>query len=137
MGDNAVKSRPSRVGGGTMPAANGGPCSQRSNRHAQIAEWGDSYGLSPPGFDPIVSKCSQARQDFAVFCAVGRFLAADDVVGVTDPKALDLDVSRPGFGESFDSVRREYEVYVERAVLELDKVLTPLDVLDLMGRQTI
>ncbi len=29
-----------------MPAANGGPCSQRSNRHAQIAEWGDSYGLS-------------------------------------------------------------------------------------------
>ena len=54
---------------------------------------------------------------------------------MTDGKTFYVDMTLPGVFEPFDSVRREDEVQVKRAVLELNKILSALDLIRLVVGQ--
>ena len=57
---------------------------------------------------------------------MGGFLAGDDVVGVAHGKSIHLNPPPPRVLESLDAVRCEDEVDVKRTVLQLDEVLSAL-----------
>src|SRR5262245_15373929 len=84
---------------------------------------------------PVVAKGEQAREGFAVLGAIRRLLAGNDVIEAAHGKALDVHVASPGLIEGLDSVRRENQVEVEWAVLQLNEVLAPADLRDLLGGQ--
>jgi hypothetical protein len=60
---------------------------------------------------PVISESPQPRERFPIFCPVGRFFARDDVYVL----------------EPLDAIRREHEIEVERAVLQLYEVLATND----------
>ena len=84
---------------------------------------------------PILAEGAQSRQRFAVSGTICRNLAGDDVVRVANVETFHLDVPPPRILETLDAVRREYQVEIERAILELDKILAPLDLGDLLAGQ--
>src|SRR5439155_23716704 len=67
--------------------------------------------------EPILTERSQAGQRFLVFLAIGRRLAGDDIVDVTDGKPFYLHVPLPGCGETLDTIGGKDKVQVEGAVL--------------------
>src|SRR5262249_50899182 len=88
------------------------------------------FSRLPP--QPIFAKRFQPRQRFAVLSPSSRFFARDDVVEMTDRKAFDLNFPLPRILEPFDAIRGKNEVEIERAVLELHKILAPLDMFGLL-----
>src|SRR4051794_41151375 len=46
---------------------------------------------------------------------------------MADGKSFDIDVTRPGIVETFDSIRGEDQVEIKRAVLELNEILASDD----------
>jgi len=70
-----------------------------------------------------IAEGPQTWKRFAVFRTIGRFLTGDDVVDVTNRKALYFNAAFPRIGESLDTVRSVDNIHVERTILELHKVL--------------
>ena len=82
---------------------------------------------------PIVEKRGQTWERFAFFGAVGGDLARDDVGGMTDRKALDIDATSPRVDEPFDAVRGKDQIEVEGTVLQLDDAVPASDIGRLRG----
>lgn len=74
-------------------------------------------GMAP--LCPILAERPEPRQRFAVLLPVGCGFAGDDVVNVADGKAFLFHPPPPRVLESFDAVRRENQVQIERSVSEL------------------
>ena len=66
----------------------------------------------------------QSRQRLTVFGTAGRFLAGDDVIDMTDRKALHLDMPPPCIFKPLDAIRRENQIEIEWAVLKLNEILS-------------
>ena len=81
--------------------------------------------------DPVVAEGSKARKALAILDAIRRCLAGDDVIGMADGEAFNIDVPRPGIVETLDPIWCEHKIEIERAVAELDEVLAQLDLMAL------
>jgi hypothetical protein len=75
----------------------------------------------------VGSERFQSRKRFAILLSVGGSFAGDDVVYVTNWKAIDINMPPPGVGKSVDSVWRKDQIEIERAIFELDEILSTLD----------
>src|SRR5438045_3815583 len=82
---------------------------------------------------PVVAKRPQAGKALTVLLSVGCDLARDDVVDVAHRKPFDVDVPGPRVLETLDSVRREDQVEIVGAILELNEVLPANDLIFLFG----
>lgn len=76
---------------------------------------------------PVVEKRLQAWQALSVLGAIRRLFACDDIYWMADRESLDIHSSLPGSLERFNPIRGEHKIKIEGAILELDEVLTPLD----------
>ena len=76
----------------------------------------------------ILPELPQPRQRFSILLPAARLFAGDDVVDTANTKPFNLLVAAPSVFEAFDAIRRENQIDVERAILELDKVFAAFNI---------
>ncbi|MBI1852827.1 MAG: hypothetical protein HYR85_21000 [Planctomycetes bacterium] len=88
-----------------------------------------------PAFGSSTLKRSQACKGLAILLSARRRFAGDNVVEVTDRKAVDVEMAAPGILESLERARCEHEIEIERSVSQLDEILATFDFMRLVFGQ--
>src|SRR5205823_5729757 len=131
-----MPARTTRQSGRPLPAASPAARGRRPKGSAMVVRANDRAILNRSCLfllfaQPIVPKGTQTRECFHILLPVGRGFTGDHIVNVADGKSLHFDTAHPGIFKSFDAIRREYQINIKRAILELDEVLSSLNVRDL------
>ena len=78
---------------------------------------------------PIVSKGSESRQRLSILRSIGRLFTGNNVIRMTNGKAIDLNSAGPGVAESFDAIGGKDKIQIKRAIFQLHEILASFDVL--------
>src|SRR5208282_5468506 len=76
---------------------------------------------------PVIPETAQPAEGFPILRAIRGNLAGDDVVRMADRKPVHHHTVAPGILEPLDPIGRKDQVQIERAVFQLDKILSALD----------
>ncbi len=93
---------------------------EESDSEARVREYSAARVLS----QPILTECPETWKSLAILRSIGRNLACDDVVRMANGKALNFHMTMPRILESFNPIRGEYQVQIERTIFELDEVFS-------------
>jgi hypothetical protein len=88
------------------------------------------------GHQPLVSKCLEPMQAYAVLRAVRRLFAGHDIARMANWDSGHVYMARPRRGKTLDSLRRKVNIDVKWPVEEGNKEVTLSNIVYLVGEQS-